>query len=61
MRDRCHLRDIVHADLVMTLQYCLYDLLCPICPVPQQSEITQRLLRTTELVLVLREGVGELD
>lgn len=61
MGDRGHLRDIIHANLVLTLQYRLDDLLCPIRPIPQQTEITQRLLRTAQLVLMLAEGVGELD
>lgn len=61
VRDGSHLRDIIYANLVLTLQNRLDDLLRPIRPIPQQPEITQRLLRAAQLILVLAEGVGEFD
>jgi hypothetical protein len=37
------------------------DSFCPVCTVAQKTQVTERLLGTTELELLLAQLVGELD
>jgi hypothetical protein len=55
------LRDIVDAEVVLSVEKELDDSLGPIRPVPKQPQVTQRLFRTSEFTLFLAQLVRELD
>lgn len=55
------LRNIVNAKLVGCIEEELHDNLGPICPVREETQVTERLLRTPKFSFLLAEFVRELD
>lgn len=55
------LGDIVHAKLVGCIEEELHDDLGPICPVREETQITEGFLRTAKLPFLLAEFVREFD
>lgn len=55
------LRNVINAQLIGRIKEKFHNDLGPICPVPEESKITERLLRTPEFPFLLAEFVRELD
>jgi hypothetical protein len=59
--DGCLLGDIINAKLVGCIEEELHDHLGPKCPVREETQITERLLRTPKLPFLLAEFVREFN
>lgn len=53
--------NVINAELVGCIEDEFHDDLGPICPVPEEPQITERLLRASKLPFLLAEFVREFD
>ncbi len=61
MGNGCLLRNLVDTDIVACSEQEIDNRFRPVCPVAQQTEVTQWFLWATEFALLLAQFIGKLN